>query len=75
MLCAKYTPFLKRARKRNLDSFRKQWQEVPVSGQESVEIRAVLRSFTQQSVMDGSERLANDYQEGIILKPNLDWQL
>lgn len=48
MLYVKYIQFLKRAGKRNLDEFRKQWEEVLVSGQESVEIRVDPRIFTCQ---------------------------
>lgn len=48
MLYVKYIQFLKRAGKKNLDEFRKQWEDVPVSGQESVEIRVVRRIFTCQ---------------------------
>lgn len=45
MLYVKYTQFLKRAGKRNLDEFRKQWEEMPVSGQKVLRSELYLESL------------------------------
>lgn len=45
MLYVKYIQFLKRAGKRNLDEFRKQWEEMPVSGQKVLRSELYLESL------------------------------
>lgn len=65
MLYVKYIQFLKRAGKRNLDEFRKQWEEMPVSGQK------VLRSELHLESLLASNRWEWEISRQLSRKGNI----